>query len=251
MHSDQESDYGEEYGTNDKFLEELERENQMLEKELENLVHMKNQALTDSSSRSKLEDYQSGESRNLQKIVEQNEEDHESYCYSNSDDEFTGIIFPPFSHFKGKKGRRRHPKEKEHEEIDIGSEFASPEIKIQEIMIPNNNQTRASRTLKYSPPKTQDSIVDDESPEHSGSKLGTSSIDNPKDKENQGPTNNSSSKSKNTNTNNSVQRSSSGNRKKSITNSPPKYEKMDKVQSLEYRLTGANKAIKALEKDLK
>jgi len=63
----------------------------MLEQELENLVNLKNQALQDSTNRTRSDDmYQTMDTNNLHKIEEDNNEEHESYCYSNSEDEGTG-----------------------------------------------------------------------------------------------------------------------------------------------------------------
>ena len=76
----------EDYDDNDRFLEELERENMMLEKELETLVQLKSaqqREIQQDTFRSPLV----SPVHNLEKIEEKIEEERESYYFSNSDDE--------------------------------------------------------------------------------------------------------------------------------------------------------------------
>ncbi len=77
---------------NDEFLEELERENLMLEKELENLMQLKSsqQKETQNSVPYSKELSPTSEKGNLEKIEENIEEERESYYYSNSEDEQSG-----------------------------------------------------------------------------------------------------------------------------------------------------------------
>lgn len=76
----------EDYDDNDRFLEELERENMMLEKELETLVQLKSaqqKEIQQDSFRSGLV----SPVHNLEKIEEKIEEERESYYFSDGEDE--------------------------------------------------------------------------------------------------------------------------------------------------------------------
>ena len=159
-----------------------------------------------------------------------------------------------FFEILGKKPRRR-------EKEEHGLDFGSPDIKIEEMIAPEREEKfESERYDSVSPRATKNSKIrtleDSISPDKIKTKQPTSAR-NANNKENQGP-NTSGSKSlksstsailkNSTSTNTSVNNGSS---KKAKQNSPPKYEKMDKTTSLEYRLMGANKAIKSLENQLK
>jgi len=74
---------------NDRFLEELEQENLMLEKELESLMQLKSSQQKENQQPSMLSKEHSpiSERANLERIEEKVEEERESYYYSNSEDE--------------------------------------------------------------------------------------------------------------------------------------------------------------------
>jgi len=83
---------------NDRFLEELEQENLMLEKELESLMQLKSsqqkeiQKIPSEPESAGHSPISEKGSRNLTKIDERVEEERESYYYSNSDDEHPSKI---------------------------------------------------------------------------------------------------------------------------------------------------------------
>jgi hypothetical protein len=245
----------------------LERENRLLEKELENLVTLKNQATQDSTNRTRSEDqYQTMDTRNLHKIDEDNNEEHESYCYSNSEDEGTGIFFLTISKMIGKKPKRKEKeKEKEeHEHFVLREEYPVPDIRIEEMVVPDPEERDESPKADFSlSPKGKKlpkirTIEDSISPDKIKTKQPISAR-NSNNKENQGPQNSGSKSLKSStsailkasNAVNLSVASGSSKKEKAKPSSPPKYEKMDKATSLEYRLMGANKAIKSLENQLK
>jgi len=247
---------------NDKFLEELEKENRMLERELAGLVQMKKNGnspeqivQSTTSDNFKVTDLlKSAEKIQLEKIEEKTEEDHPSYSYSNSEDDEV--------YFSNQKKAKKKP-EPITERTEGGlSDIHSPKYEFVDWQSSEKskryNKTE-NRSESNSPNKEKDrnsNMPFSQTTPVVNKELflkttlinsnGTKEMKDLLDKENVNSQNRlAQSLAPSQRSSKSV---STRSKQKEQSMSPPK---TDKVSSLEYRLVGANKAIKSLEKDLK